>query len=64
MNQIPLKNVKGYKLYPVRNSNHRLIGLRIGVFSCVKLKYFTKEAQDYILSIYPLELSSLEKELI
>lgn len=64
MNQIPLKHVKSYKLYPVRNSNHKLIGLRIGVLSCVKLKYFTKEAQDYILSIYPLELSSLEKELL
>jgi hypothetical protein len=64
MNQVPLNYVKGTNLIPVRNSDHKLIGLRIGVLRCVQLKYFTKEAREYILSIHPLELSSLEKELL
>jgi hypothetical protein len=64
MSQLTLKHIKGKNLIPVRNSNHKLIGIRVGVLSCVKLKFFTKEAQEYILSMHPLELSSLEKELL
>ena len=64
MQQITIGALKALDWKPVRNKYGELIGISIGRYKNIKLKYISKKALDYILSKHPLKLSSLEMELL
>lgn len=63
MQKITLKTILDKKIIPVRDLMGYLIAVRINNGN-YNIKYFSKEAKDYIFSKFPEELSSLEKELL
>jgi hypothetical protein len=65
MNKITLKVLKMHGFNPIRDKKTgKLVGISIGLYRNIKLKYISGEAKEYIFSLHPLELSSLEKELL
>ena len=68
MQQIKLKVLKMYNWKPKRDSLGKITHIEIRdktfLLGNYNLKYFSKEAKEYIFSKYPLELSPLEKELL
>lgn len=53
-----------YSWIPVRNCNGVLIAINISRIQTIKIKFLSSSALEYVLSLYPMELSSLEKELL
>lgn len=70
MQQIKLKVLKVYEWKPMRDNLGKITHISIydkafnSNLGNYNLKYFSKEAKEYIFSKYPLELSTLEKELL
>jgi hypothetical protein len=65
VNRLNVKALRINEFKPIRDpKTGELIGIKIGIYKNLKLKYLSPEAKDYLFSTYPLELSSLEKELL
>ena len=68
MNKIPLKAINELDIKANRDESGKVIsvvlllkGYEIGNYN---IKYFSKQAKEYIFSKFPEDLSSLEKELL